>query len=284
MILVVGASGTNGREVVSRLAQAGQRVRAMVRDPGKAGELRAEGVEVVAGDLDDPPSLDKALKGIDRAFFLAAVDRRYVDWFRNFLDAARRSGSPHVVKFSGMGAASDSPAELMRQHGQTDEALAASGLPYTILRPNSFHQNLLWSARSIREPGAFYLPLKDARQSLVDVRDIADVAVAALTGAGHEGQTYEITGPQSLSYADVADILSTVLGKPVQYVDVPPEAALESMLKSGMPEWNARAVAELYGLFASGLFARTTDTVGRITGGPPISFEQFARDHADAFR
>jgi uncharacterized protein YbjT (DUF2867 family) len=284
MILVVGATGTNGREVVERLAASGRAVRAMVRNPKKADELRKPNVEVVAGDLDDPPSLNAALAGVERAFFVAAVDRRYVGWLRNFLDAARRSGSPHIVKFSGMGAGLDSPSELLRQHGESDRMLVESGLPQTILRPNSFYQNMLWSAGSIKDHGAFYMPMRDARQSLVDVRDIASMAVEVLTGAGHEGQTYEITGPESLSYGEVADKLSAVLGRPIRYVDVPPEAALESMLKAGMPEWNARAVTELFGHFATGAASRTTDTVTRITGVEPIPFEQFARDHAETFR
>jgi uncharacterized protein YbjT (DUF2867 family) len=284
MILVTGATGTNGSAVVERLAATGVRVRAMVRDPARAADLRFPSVEVVRGDLDEPGSLGPALADVSHAFYVAAVDRRYVAWFRNFLAAARRAGAPHVVKFSGLGAATDSPSELMRQHGETDAALAASGLPYTILQPNSFFQNLLWSAGTIKDHGAFYLPVRDARQSLVDVRDIADVAVAVLTGDGHEDRTYEITGRESLSYHDVADRLSAALGKPVRYVDVPPEAALDAMLTAGMPEWNARAVTELYGVFAAGHAARTTDVVERITGRKPITFAQFARDHADAFR
>jgi uncharacterized protein YbjT (DUF2867 family) len=283
MILVLGATGTNGREVVLRLAAAGQRVRAMVRNPFKAGDLRIENVELTQGDLDDPGSVDAALAGVGSAFFVASVDPRYAGWFGNFLAAAQRSDSPHVVKFSGMGASIDSPSEILRQHGETDRALTDSGLPYTILRPNSFYQNLLWSAGTIKDHGAFYLPIGSARQSLVDVRDIAAVAVEVLTGAGHEGNTYVITGPDSLSYHEVADKLSAVLGRSIRYVDVPPAAALDSMLQSGMPEWNARAVAELYGVFAAGQAAETTNTVGQITGRAPISFDQFARDHAAAF-
>jgi uncharacterized protein YbjT (DUF2867 family) len=283
MILVVGATGTNGREVVRRLVAAGQRVRAMVRNSSKAGDLRGEGVELVDGDLDAPDSLDAALAGAERAFFVAAVDERYVAWFGNFLAAAQRAGSPHLVKFSGLGARIDSPAEILRQHGETDQALINSGLPHTILRPNSFYQNMLWSAATIREHGAFYLPMKSARQSLVDVRDIAAVSFQALTGTGHEGKTYDITGPESLTYHDVADKLSAALGKSVRYVDVPPEAAFESMLKAGMPKWNASAVTELYGTFAAGEAAGITDTIERITRRAPISFDQFARDHAAAF-
>lgn len=283
MILVIGATGTNGREVVQRLDAAGHRVRALVRSPAKADDLRLPNVELVQGDLDDPASLDRAFEGVSRAFVVTAVDKRSVGWFRNAFDAAGRAGTPHVVKFSGLGAGV-ADSELLRQHAETDEMLQASGLPYTILRPNSFFQNMLWSAGTIKDHGAFYLPMRDGRQSLVDVRDIAAVAVKVLTGAGHEGQTYEITGPESLSYADVAATLSRVLGKPVKYVDVPPETARDSMLKAGMPAWNADAVTELYGAFATGQFGYTTDSVERITGQPPIPFERFARENTAAFQ
>src|SRR5262249_39052687 len=140
-----------------------------------------------------------------------------------------------------------------------------------------------WSAAAIKDSGVFYLPVGDARQSLVDVRDIASVAVRALTEPGHEGRTYELTGPESLSYSDVAEILTRVLGRPVRYAVVPPETALGFMRTSGMPEWNARAVVELYGAFAGDAYSRTTDAIERITGNPPISFERFVRDHAAAF-
>lgn len=282
MILVIGATGTNGREVVQRLAGAGHRVRALVRNPANADGLRLENIELTQGDLGDPASLDRAFAGVNRAFVVTAVDQRAVGWFRNAFDAARRAGTPHVVKFSGMGAGVADSA-LLRQHAETDEMLKASGLPYTILRPNSFYQNMLWSAGTIRDHGAFYLPMRDAKQSLVDVRDIAAVAVKVLTGTGHEGQTYEITGPESLSYAEVAATLSRVLGKPVRYVAVPPETARDSMLKAGMPKWNAEAVTELYGAFANGQFGYTTDSVERITGQPPIPFERFASENVTAF-
>jgi uncharacterized protein YbjT (DUF2867 family) len=282
MILVIGATGTNGREVVQRLAREGKQVRALVRNPAKADGLRLPNVELAQGDLDDPASLDRAFEGVSRAFVVTAVDERSVGWFRNAFDAAKRAGKPHVVKFSGMGAGTADSA-LLRQHGDTDEMLKGSGLPYTILRPNSFFQNMLWSAGTIKGHGAFYLPMRDAWQSLVDVRDIAAVAVKVLTEPGHEGQVYEITGPESLSYADVAATLTRVLGKPVRYVDVPPEAARESMLKAGMPQWNADAVTELYGVFATGTFGYTTDVVIQITGQPPIRFEQWARGNAAAF-
>ena len=154
--------------------------------------------------------------------------------------ARAHTGRPHVVKFSGLGAGVADTA-IQRQHAETDALLQASGLPYTILRPNSFFQNLLLSAGTIKDHGAFYLPMRDGKQSLVDVRDVATVAVKVLTEPGHEGQVYEITGPESLSYAEVAATLSRVLGRPVRYVDVPPEVARDSMLRAGMPPWNERS-------------------------------------------
>jgi uncharacterized protein YbjT (DUF2867 family) len=283
MILVIGASGTNGREVVSRLAARGLPVRAMVRNPANAEALRLPGVEVVGGNLDDASSLDLALSGVDRAFYLSPVDQRTVRWFDGFLAAAKRSGTRHIVKFSGMGASPDSKSVLMRDHGVTDETLKASGLPFTILKPEAFFQNLLWSAASIRDLGAFYLPLGDSRQALVDVRDIASVAAEVLASDGHAGQVYDITGPVALSYKDVADTLSRVLDRPIRYISVTSDAALDSMLKSGMPEWNARAVAELYTVFADNWPVTISDAVQKVTGRPPTSFEQFARDHAAAF-
>ena len=283
MILVVGATGTNGREVVHRLADSGRAVRALVRNPSRAGDLQRPGVEIAGGELDDVASLEAALAGVDRAFLVAAVDPNYVEWVGNFAEAAKRSGSPHVVKFSAMGADAGSPVELLRQHGESDALLVGSGLPCTFLQPNSFYQNMFWSSGTIKDHGDFYLPVGDARQSQLDVRDIASVAVKALTGPGHEGKTYELTGPEALTFHEIANQLSKATGKPIRYVPVTRDAAEESMRKAGMPDWNVRALGELYGFFASGQAARLSDAIERVTGRPPIRFEQFARDFASSF-
>ena len=277
MILVVGATGTNGREVLDRLVAAGQAAsgRWSATRP-RPGDLRGPASSSSAATSTTPPRWTRPWRASTGPSSSPRSTRGTSRWFDNFLDAARREG-PHVVKFSGIGADPDSPVEIMRQHGETDAQARRLGPPYTILRPNSFYQNLLWSAGSIRDQGAFYQPMGDARQSLVDVRDIADVAVAALTQAGHEGKTYEITGPESLTYAEVAGTLSAVLGKPVKYVDVPPEAALDAMLKAGMPEWNARAVTELVRLFAAGYApGRPTRSSGSPGGRRPPSLSSRA--------
>jgi uncharacterized protein YbjT (DUF2867 family) len=254
-----------------------------VRNRAKAAGLERAGVELVEGDLADAASLGRALAGVERAFVVTPVARESVGWFGNFFDAAKRAGVGRVVKFSAMGAGPDAASEIMRQHGESDRMLMESGLGYTILRPNSFFQNVLWSAGTIKTSGQIFLPMADARLSMVDVGDIADVAAAALTGDGHAGQTYEITGEEALSFSDVAAVLSRVLGRPVTYVPVPGEAARQGMIQAGMPAWEAGAVTELYDAFTTGVYARTTDTVRRVLGRPAVRFEEFVRRNAAAF-
>lgn len=282
-ILVTGATGTNGRELIRQLTAAGQQVRALVRNPAKAGNLAGPNVELAAGDFDQPSTLDAALRGIERAFLLTAVSERFVEWQTAFIQAAQRAGVKHVVKFSGMCAGPDVGSELLRLHHQTDDLLRRSGVPFTILQPNSFHQNIFSSAATIKTQGRFYLPLKNANQSTVDVRDINAVAAKVLTTSGHEGKTYVITGPEAPTFYQVAEKLSSALGRKIEYVDVPLPAAADAMRKGGMPEWSVRVVSELLGYFATGAAAEVTDTVSSLLGRPGISFEQFAQDNRSAF-
>ena len=197
--------------------------------------------------------------------------------------AAQRAQVRHLVKFSGMEADSNAKVELLRLHGETDNLLRNSGVPFTILQANSFHQNILSSTDTIKTQGAFYWPLKNAAQSTVDIRDINAVAARVFTSPGHEGNTYVITGPEALTFQQAAEKLSAVLGRDIQYVDVPLSAAEDGMRKSGMPEWNVHALGELLSYFASGAAATVTDSVPRLLGRPAISFEQFVQDHRAAF-
>jgi uncharacterized protein YbjT (DUF2867 family) len=284
MILVTGATGNNGQELVRQLTAMGQKVRALVRDEVDGATLKGPNVELAIGDFTRPETIEVALRDLDRAFLLTPVHERFVRWQEDFIQAARRAGIKHLVKFSGMGAAAEAKSELLRLHHQTDLVLRNSGMPFTILQPNSFYQNMLSSAATIKTQSKFYLPLKDAPQSTVDIRDIAAVAAKVLTSSGHEGKTYVISGPEALTFQQVAGVLSTVLGREIGYVDVPLSAAADSMGKSGMPDWNVRAVSELLGYFASGAAAGVTDTVRLVLGRPAVSFEQFARDYQSAFK
>jgi uncharacterized protein YbjT (DUF2867 family) len=282
-ILIAGATGTNGRLLTARLATAGYPVRALVRNVQTAQALVQPNVELWEGDLNDPASLEAAFADVDRAFIATAILPNTVELFQNFFNAASHTTGAHVVKFSALGAGDQAPSVIQQQHAASDAALMASGLPYTILRPNSFYQNMLWSADSIRTTGQFYLPFGDAKQSLVDVRDLTEVAFQALTTTEHQGQVYDLTGPEGLSFHDVAEQLSIAIGKEVTYVPVPNEVALQGMLAGGMPEWTARAIAELYRVFATGTLADTNETIANITGQPATTFAAWANAHQSAF-
>jgi uncharacterized protein YbjT (DUF2867 family) len=283
MILITGATGSNGKELVRQLTAAGQRVRALVRNSAEAAGLNGPNIELATGDFERRDTLEAALRGVEKAFLLTPVAERFVQWQEDFIIAAQRAGIEHLVKFSGMGAGAAAGAELLRLHHQTDEILRHSGIPFTILQPNSFYQNVFSSLKTIKAQGKFYLPMKNARQSQVDIRDICAVATKVFTSSGHEGKTYVITGPEALTCNQVAEKLSSVLGKKIEYVDVPLAAAEDGMRQSGMPEWNARTVGDLLGYFASGAADAVTDTVSRLLGRPAISFDEFAKDHRAAF-
>lgn len=283
MILITGATGNNGRDLIRQLTAIGQRVRALVRKPTEATKLDGSNIEVAAGDFDQPESLEAALQGVEKAFLLTPVAERFVQWQNDFIQAAQRAKIKHLVKFSAMGAHARSASELLKLHAETDEVLRHSGVPFTILQPNGFHQNMLSLANTIKAQGVFYWPFKNASQSTVDVRDISAVAVKAFVSSGHEGKTYVITGPEALTFQEVAEKLSAVLGRKIQYVDVPISAAADEMRKSGMPDWNVHAVSELLAYFATGAVATVTDTVPRLLGRPATSFEQFVKDHREAF-
>jgi uncharacterized protein YbjT (DUF2867 family) len=283
MILITGATGNVGKELVKRLARREAPLRVMVRDRNKARSIAYPGVEIVEGDFDRAETLDNALSGADKAFLLTSPSERQPELETNFIRAAERSNLKHLVKLSAMGAALDSPARLLRAHAESERRIGETGVPYTFLRPNQFMQNFLSYRESIIQRGEFYAPMGAARISVVDVRDIAAVAAEVLTAPAHQGKTYFITGPESLTYAGMAERLTAELGKPVAYVDVPPEAAGDAMLQSGMPRWTVDAVLELFALWKVNSAAEVADTVKHEGKKDPITFAEFAHDYAPQF-
>lgn len=282
MILVTGATGKVGSEVVKQLAARGAPVRALVRSPEKARAIAAPGVEIARGDLGDPGSLGAAMEGVEALFLLTPPDPRQVEWQHNAIEAAKRAGVRHVVKLSAIGASEHAPVQLGRWHWQTEEELKASGLGWTILQPGFFMQNFLGFAPTIQGQGAFYSNV-NGRVALVDARDIAAVAVAALTEDGHEGQTYVITGGEAISYPEAAEKLSAALGRGVNYVEIPDEAMRSALLQAGLPDWFADDLLALNAILNAGHAATPTDVVATVAKKEPIRFDQFARDHAAAF-
>ena len=282
-ILVIGSTGKIGAELVRQLAAAGAPVRALVRSPAKAAAIAGPGVETAIGDLDDPASLDAALVGVDRMFLLSPASPRLAALQTNAVEAARRAGVRHIVKLGAAGVSLDSPIQVGRAHAEVEEAVRGSGIAWTFLRPTLFMQQLLAYAATIREQGAFYMPVRQGAIAMVDVRDIAAVAAAALTGPGHEGVAYELTGPAALTMDRAAEALSGAIGRPVRYVDVPPEVAGKGMLAAGVPDWFIGDLLRLMEGYAAGAAAAVSSAVEDATGRPARSFDVFAREHAHTF-
>ena len=285
MILISGATGTNGIEIVKLLSRSGVPCRALVRHPEKAATLaELPGVAIVQADLAHSESLAPALEGVDKALLCSSIGPDLVELQRNFIRAAKAAGTRYVVKFSGMDADVHSEWRFLRWHGQAEKELEDSGLAFTHLQPNQFMQVYLRFQPTIASQGKFYAASKDSLVSPVDVRDIAAVAVAVLTGTGHEGKTYVITGPEALTYFDIADKLSAATAKKVIYVDVPLEAAKQAILDGGAPEWFAEGQAEQFRFRWQGKQARVTSTIADIAKKEPRTFASFAREFAAYFR
>jgi uncharacterized protein YbjT (DUF2867 family) len=283
-ILVVGATGTVGAALVAALRGQGTAVRALVRDPGKLADGALPGVDVARGDLRDAATLADALAGARAAFLLTKPHPDQAALEQGFVAAARAAGCAHVVRLSVLAADPAAASPVRRWHGAADAALRASGLAATILRPNFFMQNMLMFARAIAGRGSFSLPAAAAAVSLIDVRDIAEVAAALLTGRHPAGGVHALTGPQALDFAAVARAIGDAAGRPVAYVPGDPAAFRDRLTAAGQPAWYAEAMAALYDDFRAGLNAPVSPAVDAILGRPPREFAAFARDHAARWR
>ena len=283
-ILVTGATGTVGTELCRRLSARGVRYRAMVRSKTGAQALaELRGAELVGGDFDDAASVADAVRGIERAFLLTNSSERAEAQQSAFVDVARRAGVGHIVKLSQWAADADSPVRFLRYHAAVEQKIRDSSIAYTFLRPNLFMQGLLGFRDPIVKQGKFFAPIGDAEISIVDVRDIAAVAAAALTEDGHEGSTYDITGPKALSHGEMAEKLSAALDRRVEFVSVPPEAMRGMLAGVGFPTWQADGLIEDYAHYSRGEASEVRSGVRDAIGDQPRSFDAFARDYASAF-
>jgi len=285
MILVTGATGRTGGALVRRLSATGIPVRALARSAARAEGLSAlPVVEIVEGDMAQPATLSEALRDVDRAMLISSADPTMLEVQSNFIDAAAAAGIEHVVKLSGIIADLDSPFRFARMHGEIERRLEASGMAFTHLRAGEFMQASFRQVPSILATGRLLLPMEDARIASIDVSDIAEVAAAVLTGSGHKGASYPLTGPEALSMADVAEKLSAATGNRIEYVNVGPEQATSAQLAAGMPPYTAEALAELFAERRKGKEAQVSPVVQTILGRPATSFEEFAVRHAAVFR
>jgi len=283
-VFVTGATGNIGSLVVDGLLEKGVSVRALVHSEEKAQDLRDRGVDVIVGDFTDESALARGLEGADRVFSLTPPNPDQVAQANAITAAASASSShPHVVRLSVIKSNKSAPTRVSAQHGEIDAVLKESGLPVTFLKPHFIMQNTLFGGESVGDHGAIYHAMGEGKLGMIDVRDVADVAVEVLTGAGHEGKSYTLTGPESISFAQLGVQLGSALGKDVNVVGVPVDQAKSSMAEMGMPEWMIEAFAEYIVAYSNNYGDFFTDDVQNITGKTARSYKEFATDFAPAF-
>jgi uncharacterized protein YbjT (DUF2867 family) len=277
-VLVIGARSAIGSALIEELLSSRESPRALVPLDEDHGTAFPEELDVVAGDLDDPASLVEAMQGVDRVFLQSDPSPDEVRRNSNAIRVAKGMGVRLLVRSSILGANPSSPAGLIRDHGQSDRYLEQSRVPYVILRPNLLLQSVVETTiPSIDAGGRFALNAGSARISMVDARDVAAVAAATLAEPGHEGRRYDVTGPEALSYAEVARRLARAIGWPTTYVDTADDAMRKRLLQAGLDDWHATAEVELFAEYrrggAFGYASAVTETVERLKGRPPRTLD-----------
>jgi len=286
-VLVTGATGTVSTALLGELrGKPGVKLRALVRDPAgaKAQALQKDGIEVVAGDLEEPDTLTEAFEGVDVLWLLTPASALEPSMGSNAVSAARKAKVGHIVRNSAIKAGHDAPNRNGRLHALVEESVKASGIPWTILRPHYYMQNLLSSAASVASDGILYMNMGQGRVGMIDGRDVGVFAAKVIEHPEqHAGKTYAPTGPELTTMAEAAEILSSVLGKRVNYVALPQDAAQQAMLGFGLSRWFVGNVVDYGRVYSEGWGDFTTNDFKEITGQDAHSFKQFASDFAPAF-
>ena len=280
MICITGAGGTVGSEVLNQLKSTNTKFRVAYFSAGKAEQARSSGIDAAVIDYNQPDTLEEAFAGCDRLFLLGPNVPNQTELELNAFEAAGACGVQHIVKQSVLGAEEESYS-LAHVHRPVEKAIEASGLAWTFLRPNSFMQNVeTFMSETIRAEGAFYSASGDAKISHVDVRDIAAVAVQALSGENHEGRAYTLTGPEAFTYDEIAGELTAALGRTITHVSLPPSDLKAGMLAGGMPEELADRMLDLERYFREDSASGISEDVKLATGSSPRSFQDYVRETA----
>jgi len=293
LILVTGATGNVGTELIKELSTTGAIFRAGIHSNKSYDKIRtiSSSAQLIEIDYDEPETLRRACDGVDKIFLLTPDSPRAVEFASNLVKEAKKAGVRHIVKQSNILVTEMQTAtNYAGLHRDSEKIIEESGLQFTFLRPNEFMQNFVnFFAPTIKTNSAFYNPAGDAKVSFVDVRDIAAVAAKVLTGHDESktrdsGKAYNITGPEALSYYQAAEILSNTAGKKINYVNITEADARRGMKDAGMNEWFINIALELFDNYRKGYGSQVSNAVESITGNKPISFAQFAKDYAIAFK
>lgn len=274
-ILVVGATGLVGTEVVRELLERGQRVKAASRK-GTA----VPGAETAVFELGRPETFESALTDVDRVFLLAPSESlaQANELIPPFLRALEAAGVRRLVCMTGMG--SYRPEAPMKP---IEVALEESGIDCTLLRPNWFNQNFApgYYLEGIKSTGKLFLPMADAKVSFVDTRDIGAVAAAALAEDGHRGEAYTLTGPEALDHAEACSLLSRAAGRDIAYVPISDDDMRKALVEEGLPDESVEYLITFYRVTRDGVYARVSDDIETVLGRAPIAFATYAEDYAE---
>lgn len=284
-ILVTGATGTIGSRVAEALRKEGLSVRVGVRTPSKAQDLTARGLEVVTLDFERPETVAAAVQGVDRIFLLTPFIEHFLGQVEAVVNAAQAAGVKFILRMSAYGAHPDSHDGISREHGQSEDRVKKSGLGWAILQPTFFQDNFInYQGQSIVGTGAFYGASAGQKTAYIASEDIAATAAAILRSPdAHQGKTYVLTGPSAHTDAEIASMLSEVLGRPVNYVDLTPDQFKGGLLQQGAPAWMAEHMVKLEGHKSRGEAAATSPSVKTVTGRDPESLRSFLTRRRDQF-
>lgn len=282
MILITGATGNIGTELVKQLLTDGARMRVITRDEKKVSHLAAS-VERVIGDRHDPSKIRQALQGVDKVFLLPVLLDKNHDADRLLIEAAKQAGVQLIVQISSGAVRMETKGGIGGLHREIEQLVEDSGIAWTFLRPGGFMSNTLQWAATIKSQSKVFNPTGEGKTAPISPHDIAVVAAVALISSGHEGKAYDLTGAELLSVRDQVEILSKVIGKFIECVDIPIEVAAKSAIANGLPEILVESLAEIWKRIRAGGGAFQTDEVERLTGRPAQTFETWCHEHRSAF-
>ena len=284
MILITGATGKTGSATAKSLGEKGETFRALIRNEEKKEGLESLGGEVVIGSIENTEVVNQSMQDVKTVLVLLPNSESQLALEKQLVDSAKQAGVERIVKMSSIEATPDATSPIPKLHLESEEYIKQSGLAWTMIKPNFYMQNLLASAGTIKEQGKIFLPMGDGKTGMIDTTDVGKVLAKVLSEDGHESMNHEITGPEILSFYEVAEIFSQVLGKQVDYVDVPMDAYKETLGQFLTNQWHLDAVIDLFKGIAEGGIEDKTDTFNELMGETPKSLSQFLAENSFIFK
>ena len=284
MILITGATGKTGSATAKSLGEKGETFRALIRNEEKKEGLESLGGEVVIGSIENTEVVNQSMQGVKTVLVLLPNSESQLALEKQLVDSAKQAGVERIVKMSSIEATPDATSPIPKLHLESEEYIKQSGLAWTMIKPNFYMQNLLASAGTIKEQCKIFLPMADGKTGMIDTTDVGKVLAKVLSEEGHESMNHEITGPEILSFYEVAEIFSQALGKQVDYVDVPMDAYKETLGQFLTNQWHLDAVIDLFKGIAEGGIEDKTDTFNELMGETPKSLSQFLAENSFIFK